>query len=220
MTDPSTPRYEIGEEIANAAVHGLGVLLSIGGLALLVVLASLRGNVWHVVSCSIFGATLILLYTTSTLYHTVPGRRAKRALRILDHSAIFLLIAGTYTPFTLVSLRGPWGWTLFGVIWGVAVLGIIFKVTMLRRWTIASVVLYLAMGWTAVVAIEPLFRAVAPGGLVLILAGGLAYTVGVAFYAWERLPYNHAVWHGFVLAGSVLHFLAVLFFVVPAAPGT
>lgn len=215
MTDLSTPRYEVGEEIANALVHGLGVLLSIGGLVLLVTFASLRGNVWHVVSCSVFGATLILLYTTSTLYHSVPGHRAKRILRILDHSAIFLLIAGTYTPFTLVSLRGPWGWTLFGVIWGLTVIGVIFKVTMLRRWTIPSVVLYLAMGWAAVIAVGPLLRTVAPGGLALILAGGLAYTVGVVFYAWERLPYNHAVWHGFVLAGSVCHFLAVLFFVIP-----
>ncbi len=216
MTADATPHYETGEEIANAVVHGLGVLLSIGGLAVLATLASLRGNGWHVVSCSVFGATLVLLYTTSTLYHAAVGSRHRRVLRILDHSAIFLLIAGTYTPFTLVSLRGPWGWSLFGVVWGLAVLGIIFKVTMLRRWTGASVVLYLAMGWAAVVALKPLIAAVSPGGLVLIALGGLAYTLGVVFYAWERLPYNHAVWHVFVLAGSVFHFFAVLVYVIPA----
>jgi hemolysin III len=210
-----TPRYALGEEIANATVHGLGVLLSVAGLAVLATLASLRGDVWHVVSCSVFGATLVLLYATSTLYHAAVGYQHRRVLRILDHSAIFLLIAGTYTPFTLVSLRGPWGWSLFGVIWGLAVLGIIFKVTMLRRWTGASVALYLAMGWAAIVAFKPLIAAVSPGGLVLIALGGLAYTVGVVFYAWERLPYNHAVWHVFVLAGSVFHFFAVLFYVIP-----
>jgi len=217
MSESRTPRYGAGEEIASSMVHGLGVLLSIGGLVMLAIFASLRGNAWHVVSCTVFGATLILLYTTSTLYHTLPGRRAKRILRTLDHSAIFLLIAGTYTPFTLVNLRGAWGWSLFGVVWGLAVLGIIFKVTMLRRWTGASVVLYLAMGWSVVVAFKPMLAAVAPEGLVLLAAGGLAYTVGVIFYAWESLPFNHAVWHGFVLAGSVFHFFAVLYYVIPPA---
>lgn len=217
MATDGAPRYSVSEEVANCVVHGLGVVLSIGGLAMLATLATVRGDAWHIVSCSIFGATLILLYATSTLYHAIPGRRAKRALRTLDHSAIFLLIAGTYTPFTLVNLRGPWGWSLFGVIWGLAVLGIIFKVTMLRRWTAGSVVLYLVMGWAVVVAAKPMLATIAPGGVALLAAGGLAYTVGVVFYAWDRLPFNHTVWHGFVLAGSAFHFFAVLYYVIPPA---
>jgi hemolysin III len=211
------PRYSSGEEIANSIIHGLGIVLAISGLGVLTAFASLRGNAWHIVSCSIFGATLIILYTTSTLYHAIPNHRAKAVLRVLDHSAIFLLIAGTYTPFSLVSLRGPWGWSLFGVIWGLAIVGIIFKVTMLRRWTAISVALYLVMGWVAIVAAQPMLEAVAPGGLALLLAGGLSYTAGVVFYAWKRLPYHHAVWHAFVLAGSICHFFAVLLFVVPRA---
>lgn len=211
------PRYSSGEEIANSIIHGLGIVLAISGLGVLTAFASLRGNAWHIVSCSIFGATLIILYTTSTLYHAIPNQRAKAVLRVLDHSAIFLLIAGTYTPFSLVSLRGPWGWSLFGVIWGLAIVGIIFKVTMLRRWTAISVALYLVMGWVAIIAAQPMLEAVAPGGLALLLAGGLAYTAGVVFYAWKRLPYHHAVWHAFVLAGSICHFFAVLLFVVPRA---
>jgi hemolysin III len=209
------PRYSTGEEIANSIIHGLGIVLAIAGLGLLTAFASLRGDAWHIVSCSIFGATLIILYTTSTLYHAIPNPRAKAVLRVLDHSAIFLLIAGTYTPFSLVSLRGPWGWSIFGVVWGVAVLGIIFKVTMLRRWAVISVVLYLLMGWVIIIAARPLMSAVAPGGLALLLAGGLAYTAGIIFYAWRKLPYHHAVWHAFVLAGSICHFFAVLLFVVP-----
>jgi hemolysin III len=211
------PRYSSGEEIANSIIHGLGIVLAISGLGVLTAFASLRGNAWHIVSCSIFGATLIILYTTSTLYHAIPNQRAKAVLRVLDHSAIFLLIAGTYTPFSLVSLRGPWGWSLFGVIWGLAIVGIIFKVTMLRRWTAISVALYLVMGWVAIIAAQPMLEAVAPGGLALLLAGGLSYTAGVVFYAWKRLPYHHAVWHAFVLAGSICHFFAVLLFVVPRA---
>ena len=211
-----TPRYSTGEEIANSIIHGLGIVLAIAGLGLLTAFASLRGDAWHIVSCSIFGATLIILYTTSTLYHAIPDPRAKAVLRVLDHSAIFLLIAGTYTPFALVSLRGPWGWSIFGVVWGIAVLGIIFKVTMLRRWAVISVVLYLLMGWVIIIAARPLMGALAPGGLALLLAGGLAYTAGIIFYAWRKLPYHHAVWHAFVLAGSICHFFAVLLFVLPS----
>lgn len=207
-----------GEEIANSLTHGVGTLLAIGGLAVLMTSATLRGTAWHIVACSIFGACLILSYGTSTLYHGIQEPRAKRVLRVLDHSAIFLLIAGTYTPFTLISLRGPWGWSLFGVVWGLAVVGIVFKVTMLRRWTALSVALYLAMGWCVVVATRPLIENVAPGGLGLLLAGGVAYTAGLAFYV-QRRRYSHAVWHLFVLAGSTLHFLAVLYFVIPPAGG-
>jgi hemolysin III len=210
-------RYSRGEEIANSVSHGAGALLAVGGLVVLTVLAALRGDVWHIVSCSVFGAALVLLYTTSTLYHGVRNPRAKAVLRTLDHSAIFILIAGTYTPFALVSLRGPWGWALFGVIWGLAVLGIVLQMGILGRGTVMSVLLYVAMGWVVVVAIKPLLAAVAPGGITLLLIGGIAYTAGTAFYLWRRIPYHHAVWHGFVVLGSACHFFAILFYVIPSA---
>lgn len=210
-------RYTRGEEIANSITHGVGALLAISGLAVLTTLAALRGNAWHIVGCSIFGASLVLLYTASTLYHGIRHTRAKKILRAFDHSAIFLLIAGTYTPFTLVNMRGPWGWSLFGVIWGLAALGIALQMGVLRRGAAASVLLYVGMGWTIMIAIKPLLDSVTAGGLLLLLTGGVAYTSGIAFYAWRRLPYHHAVWHGFVLMGSASHFFAVLFCVLPAA---
>jgi hemolysin III len=168
-----------------------------------------------VVGCSIFGATMVLLYTSSTLYHAIRSPRAKRVLRRLDHAGIFLLIAGTYTPFTLVSLRGPWGWSLLGVIWGLALLGILLQ-SGPRRHPVLSVALYVVMGWTVLIAIRPLLSSLPRGGLILLVLGGLAYTAGIAFYAWRRLPFNHSIWHGFVLAGTVLHFFAVLRYVIPA----
>jgi len=209
-----TPRYRLGEEIANSVTHGVGLVAAIVGLVVLVTFAAMRGTAWHVVGCTIYGSTLVLLYAASTLYHSIPNPRAKRLLRVLDHSAIFLLIAGTYTPFTLVNLRGPWGWSLFGVVWGLALLGI-FLQTGKRRHPVLAVALYMVMGWTVVVAARPLLHSIAPGGLLLLVAGGLAYTMGIAFYAWKRLPYGHSVWHGFVLLGSALHFFAILFFVIP-----
>jgi hemolysin III len=218
-TPVATPRYSMGEEIAHSVTHGVGILLSIAGLTVLVAFAALKGNAWHIVGCAVYGATLVLSYTASTVYHAIPGTfaRAKWVLRVIDHSAIYLLIAGTYTPFCLVNLRGPWGWTLFGVVWGLAVLGIVFKATLLGRLKVVSVLFYLAMGWLVLIAARPLGRAMALGGIVLLVAGGLAYTVGVAFYAARRIPYHHAIWHFFVLAGSTLHFFAVLFYVVPLA---
>jgi len=207
-------RYPLGEEIANSVTHGVGALLAVAGLTVLVAFAAIRGTAWHVVGCSIYGSTLVLLYTASTLYHSIPSARAKRTLRILDHSAIFLLIAGTYTPFTLVSLRGAWGWSLFGVVWGLALLGILLQ-TGRRRHPVVAVALYVAMGWAVVVAIRPLLHAIPSGGLVLLVGGGLAYTAGIVFYASPRIPYAHSVWHGFVLLGSALHFFAILLFVVP-----
>jgi len=210
-----TARYSRGEEIANSITHGLGIVLSIIGLAVLIAFASRYGNSWHIVSCSIFGATLIFLYAASTLYHAVQKPAVKSILRIFDHSAILVLIAGTYTPFTLVSLRGPWGWTLFGVIWGLAVLGIIIETTRLRRFRGGLIALYVIMGWAVVAAIKPMLQHVGSGGLWLLLAGGLAYTGGIIFYKWQRLPYNHAIWHLFVLAGSILHYFAILFYVIP-----
>lgn len=212
----SRPRYSVGEEIANALIHGVGFALAIAGLVVLVVLAAHAGGARHVVAVSIYGSCLILMYGASTLYHAIPQPRIKSALRHLDHASIFLLIAGTYTPFTLVNLNGPWGWSLFGVIWGLAAIGLLLQ-PLLRQRRILAVALYVAMGWVALIAIKPLIHAVAPAGIALLVAGGLAYTLGTIFYGWRRLPYSHAIWHGFVLLGSMLHFFAVLFYVVPAA---
>jgi hemolysin III len=181
----------------------------------LTTVAATHGDAWHVVSVSIFGATLVLLYAASTLYHGLPLGRAKAVFRVLDHSAIYLLIAGTYTPFALVSLRGPWGWSVLGVIWGCAVVGILLRTTFGARWRVAPVIFYVAMGWAGVVAVRPMIAAVPATGLILVALGGLAYTFGIVFYGWRRLPYHHAVWHLFVLAGSALHYFAVLLYVVP-----
>ena len=210
-----TSGYTFAEELAHAITHGMGLALSIAGLVILVIFAARFGSVWHVVSCSIFGATLVLTYTASTLYHSLPARAGKMVFQRLDHSAIFLLIAGTYTPFTLVSLRGPWGWTLLSVVWSVAIFGIALQFTTFRWKRAVSIVLYLALGWVVVVAIKPMMTAIAAGGLLLIALGGITYTVGIAFYGMKNLRYAHAVWHVFVMAGSALHFFAVLNFVVP-----
>jgi len=209
--------YSTGEEIAHSISHGMGLLLSIAGLVLLTVLASLRGGAWHVVSCSIYGSTLVLLYAASTFYHALPCPRPKRIFQLLDHTAIYLLIAGTYTPFTLVNLRGGWGWTLFGLVWGLALAGTLLELLLRRRVKALSLAFYLGMGWLVAIAVKPMLHALAPGGLLLLLLGGLAYSLGVIFYVWRRLPYHHAVWHLFVLAGSVLHFFSVLLYVVPQA---
>lgn len=209
------PRYSVGEEIANTLIHGLGIVLSIAGLAVLTSYAALHGDVWDVTASAVFGAALILCYTTSTLYHAIPLERARRVLRALDHSAIFLLIAGTYTPFMLISLGGTLGWTMLAVIWGLAAIGIAARLLLKGRRHGFVIACYLAMGWAVAFAIKPLVESLGSGGLALLVAGGLAYTVGVAFYVWRRLPYSHAVWHGFVLAGSALHFFAVLFYVIP-----
>jgi hemolysin III len=212
---PVAPRYTAAEEVANSVTHGIGIVLSIAGLAVLTAFAAMHGDAWHVVACSIFGAALILNYTASTLYHSIRIERFKGALRALDHSAIFLLIAGTYTPFMLVNLRGPWGWSLLAGVWTIAVLGISLRLLLKGRLHGLVVGLYIAMGWAVVVAVQPMLRHVATGGLILLAAGGLAYTVGVIFYKWKSLPYHHAIWHVFVLAGSALHFFAVLFYVIP-----
>jgi hemolysin III len=207
-----------GEELANTLTHGVGAVLSVAGLAVLALVASRRGPAAVLVGCVVFGAALVVLYTASTLYHALGHvhERARTVLRALDHSAIFLLIAGTYTPFTLVSLRGPWGWSLFAVVWSLAVAGIALRLALRRRPTALFVSLYLAMGWCVVLALRPLVAAVPPGGIALLVAGGLAYSVGVVFYLWRSLPYGHAIWHGFVLAGSAFHYAAVLRYVALA----
>jgi len=202
------------EELANTVTHGIGLALSIAGFVVLLVLAAVRGSSRHIVSCAIYGATLVCLYAASTLYHGIPSPRRKRALRIFDHCAIYLLIAGTYTPFLLVNLRGGWGWSLLGIVWGFAMAGIVFKFRFVDHFPFLSTVIYLLMGWLAVIALKPLLAAVPASGLLWLLAGGLLYTLGVVFYGWKRLPYNHVIWHLFVLAGSTCHYVAVLYSVV------
>jgi hemolysin III len=203
-------RLTLGEEIANSVTHGVALLASVAVLPILVIGAAARRDPWQVAGGATFGITLIMLYTASTLYHALPHSRAKRVFRVLDHSAIYLLIAGTYTPFTLGALRGAWGWTLLGAVWTLAVLGIVAKSTLGFRFPRLSVAVYLMMGWLAVIAFEPLMAQVGGAGMAWLVAGGLCYTAGVAFFAWDRLRYGHMVWHLFVAAGSVCHFFAVL----------
>jgi hemolysin III len=217
MTASTTPRYSLSEEIAHAISHGVGLVLSLAGLVALVVAASVRGDASAVAACAVFGVTLVALYAASTLYHSLPRGRAKEVFRRMDHAAIFLLIAGTYTPFALVSLGGTRGLVLLATVWGLAVLGIVLVTAVPHRVGHLSLVLQLVMGWLAVLVLEPLARAVHADGIALLVAGGLAYSLGVVFYAWQRLAWNHVVWHAFVLAGSACHFSCVLRYVAPAA---
>ena len=210
----------VGEEIANSIVHALGAALAVASLATLVTLAALRGDARHVVGCAVFGAALVAMFTSSTLYHATTNRRVKGVLRVIDHSAIYLAIAGTYTPFVLVSLRGAWRWTLLGVVWGAAAAGIAIAATISRRLGALRVAIYVAMGWVGIVAFRPLLASLGTGGMGLVIGGGLVYTLGVAVYAWRGLRYHHAVWHAFVLGGSALHVLAVLWYVIPRPPGS
>jgi len=205
------------EELANRLTHGFGAVLSVTGLVLLVVYSSLYGTVWHIVSTAVYGATLVLLYTASTIYHTVKSEKWRRRCQRFDHAAIYLLIAGTYTPFVLGPLRGGWGWSLFGVVWGCAVVGVILKFFYAGRGDVLSTILYLAMGWLVLIAAKPLFASMPLGGICLLIAGGLCYSFGTIFYLWEKLPFNHAVWHLWVLAGSVCHWAAVFGYIVPRA---
>lgn len=209
--------YTAREELANSLTHALGAALSVAGLVLLAVYSALHGNAWHVVSTVIFGVTLVLLYSASTVYHTLRSERLKRLLQKFDHAAIFLLIAGTYTPFVLVPLRGPWGWSLFGVVWGLAIVGVTLKFWFAGRFKLVSTLIYVGMGWLVMIAIKPLVAALPAGGMKLLVAGGLCYTGGAVFYLWKRLPYHHAVWHLFVLGGSACHWAAVFCYVVPSA---
>ncbi len=209
-----TRAWTAGEEVAHSVTHGVGLLASVAGLVVLVVQAAATRDPWRITACAVYATTLVLLYGTSTLYHALSATRARRVFRVLDHSAIFLLIAGTYTPFTLVSLRGPWGWSLLGIVWGLALLGITAKAVFGTRWPILSTALYVAMGWVVLVAVKPLVANVPAGAIAWLVAGGLAYTAGLVFYAWTRLRYSHAIWHLFVLAGSACHFVAVARYVV------
>jgi hemolysin III len=207
--------YHLGDILANAITHGIGAALAVAGGVYLIA-ASTRGTVWQVASCSVFAVTLVLVYLCSTLYHSLVRTRARHVFQVLDHAAIYLLIAGTYTPFTLVSLRGPVGWTLFGVVWGLAAAGVIFKSFAVGRYQVASALVYLFQGWFVVVAARPLVQAIGWHGIMWLGAGGLAYTLGIVFFALDRRRYFHAAWHLFVLAGSAAHYFAILFYVLPA----
>ncbi len=225
MTTPSTPSassepgqadYPLVEEVINSLTHAIGLLLSIAGTAVLVASASVQGDPWKIVSFSVFGASLALLYGASMLYHGSRRPHWRAIYKMLDHCAIFALIAGTYTPFLLVNMRGTVGWTLFGVIWGLAFAGIILKLRFGNRYKLARVGIYLAMGWLVMFASGELMDTVSPLGFWLLLAGGITYTAGVVFYLADRLPYNHAIWHLFVVGGSVCHFYAIYYAVLPA----
>ena len=213
-TQPVNADYSFREELASSLIHGAGIVFGIVGTAALVVVASRSHDTLHLISVCVYGATLIALYVASTLYHAIAHPPAKPLLRVLDHSAIFLLIAGTYTPFTLITLHGPWGWSLFAIVWALACAGIVLEARHVHSRPLMAA-LYVGMGWVGLVAIKPLAAALPAGGLWLMFGGGVAYTLGVPFYLWKRLPFNHALWHVFVLLGSVLHFFAVWFYVLP-----
>jgi hemolysin III len=201
-----------GERL-NGGTHLMGAVLAAAGAAVLIVLAARQGDPWKITSFSIYGAMLLALYTLSTLYHSTRGR-VKDVFRKLDHCSIYLLIAGTYTPFTLVTLRGAWGWSLFGVIWGLAALGIAQEAWLAKGARIVSLVIYVLMGWLAVIAVSPLIDALTPAGFAWLAAGGMLYTAGIVFYAFdEKLRHGHGIWHLFVLAGSVSHYFAILLYV-------
>ncbi|RLD41768.1 MAG: hypothetical protein DRI88_12260 [Bacteroidetes bacterium] len=210
-----TQTYPFWEEFVNVLSHGVGLLLSIAALTLMVVFASLDGNAWHIVGAAIFGASLVVLYLASTLFHGVRKPDVRRWLNVFDHAAIYILIAGTYTPFLLVTLNGAWGWSLFGVIWGLAIASVVFKIFFTGRFNAVSTIVYVLMGWLIVIAIVPLFENLPTAGLIWLLAGGLSYSVGAVFFMFDRLPFNHAIFHLLVLGGSVCHFFAVFLYVIP-----
>ena len=209
LSDPDNARpFSLGEEIFHSITHGIGSGLSIAGLVILVVLAVINGDIYQIIGFSIFGASLVLLYLSSTLYHGIQQPRAKKIFKIFDHSAIYLLIAGSYTPFLLVGIRGTTGWTLLVVV----LIGITMKVLFIDRFQVLSVFMYLAMGWLCVFAFREMMSSIPIGGIIWLAAGGILYTGGVIFYAMQKIPYMHAVWHFFVLGGSLCHYFAVLFF--------
>ncbi|WP_125152202.1 PAQR family membrane homeostasis protein TrhA [Clostridium rectalis] len=202
--------YTKKEEIMNALTHGLGTCLAISALVILIVFACIKGTVWHVVSFSIYGSTLVILYLESTLYHSLPGKKVKKLFRKFDHMSIFLLIAGTYTPYCLTVLRGYIGWSIFGIVWGCAIFGIVLKAFYTGKKEILSTLLYIIMGWIIILAIKPLYNIMTISGLACLVVGGLLYTLGSYFFIKDKIVFNHAIWHLFVLGGSVCHFFSVM----------
>lgn len=209
--------YPVGEEIANSVTHGLGAVAGIVALVLLVVQSAQMGDAWRIVAFSIYGASLVLLYTASTIYHAIPFARAKHWLKLADHAAIYVFIAGTYTPVALVLLGGWIGWTLFGVVWGITIAGIVLKFLFIDRFKRLFVAGYVVMGWVAIAVFPSLWNALSFAGIAWLFGGGLAYTAGVIFYQWTALRYSHAIWHLFVIAGSVCHFFLLYLHVLPRA---
>jgi hemolysin III len=205
------------EELANAITHGVGLVFSVIGFAILLILALMRGGPWQIAGCAIYGVTLVSLYSASTLYHSVSSQRLKRALLIFDHCAIYLLIAGTYTPFLLVNLHGPWGWSLFGVIWGLALAGVLFKLWFAGHFPVLSTSFYVLMSWVGIVAFKPVLTHIPVTGLLWLAIGGLMYMLGVVFYAIRKIPFNHVIWHLLVMGGSTCHYVAILYAVFPHA---
>ncbi|NMF00788.1 PAQR family membrane homeostasis protein TrhA [Aneurinibacillus aneurinilyticus] len=203
------------EEVANAIIHGIGAVLSVIALITLIIAASESGTAWHVTSFTIYGVTMLLLYVSSTLVHSFPQGRVKDIFEICDHASIYLFIAGTYTPFLFLVVKGALGWTLFGIVWGMALVGVVFKLFFTKKFLYLSTMLYIIMGWLIVFAWKPLVMSLAPGGLVLLVIGGVLYTVGAVFYVWRMFPFHHAVWHVFVLAGTVVHFFGVFYYLLP-----
>jgi hemolysin III len=210
-----THTFSKKEELANSITHGVGALLSISALVILIVYASLYGTVWHVVSFTIFGVTMFILYMSSTLLHSFPEGKAKDIFEIFDHSSIYFFIAGTYTPFLLVVIKGTLGWSLFGIVWGLAIAGTVFKCFFVKKYLFSSTALYVVMGWLIVFAWKPLVNNLSLEGMTYLAIGGALYTLGAIFYVWRGFKYHHAVWHLFVLAASVAHFYCVLFYVLP-----
>lgn len=211
----TTHTFTKGEEIANAITHGIGVLLSIAALVLLIVFSSLYGNAWHIVSFTIFGATMLIMYTSSTLLHSLPEGKAKSVFEVLDHSSIYFFIAGTYTPFLFVIIKDWIGWALFGVLWAIAIGGTVFKSFFVKKYLLPSTALYVLMGWMVVFIWKPLAEGLTYNGFLLLFIGGICYTFGSLFYIWRGFKYHHAIWHLFVIAGSVFHFFSILFYVLP-----
>lgn len=207
--------YSKSEELANTITHAIATALSITGLVFMVIFSVKYGDTYHIVSSAIYGASLILLYTSSTLYHLIPHIPLKKVFQKLDHAMIYILIAGSYTPYTLVSLRGPWGWSIFGTVWGLALIGLALELFLPRRIRWLSLSLYLSLGWMAVLVAKPLIDNIDTGGLVLLVSGGLFYSFGVIFYVWKSLYFQHAIWHLFVIAGSLCHFFSIFFYVIP-----
>lgn len=208
-------QFSLGEEVANAITHGVGMVFSIAGLVFLIIFSALYGSAWHVVSFTIFGVSMVFLYTSSTMLHSLPKGKAKDIFEILDHSSIYFFIAGTYTPFLLIAVRGTLGWTLFGIVWGVAMAGTIFKVFFVKRFVLVSTILYVLMGWLIVLTWPTLTEQIAKGGMTLLMIGGLFYTLGAIFYVWRFFKYHHMVWHIFVLTATILHYFTVLIYLLP-----